>query len=863
MLKFKFESQQPFQLQAIHSVTGLFVQQNLYPAPSKLSVGMPGVENVLNLTDEEIFQNLKNIQRNNGISETRELKGRDFSIEMETGTGKTYVYLRTILELHQQSGFRKFIIIVPSVAIREGVIKTIEMTHDHFDELYDGLSYNYSVYRSQKLSAIRQFVLSGSVEILIMTIDSFNKDTNIINNYSDRLAGAKPINLIRSVRPILILDEPQNMESQRARQAIRSLNSLFTLRYSATHRHYYNLLYCLTPFDAYRSGLVKQIEVYSITEDSEIDRAYLKLEKVFRKNGKFFADIRVNALDNHGGIKKKNIVVKPDDSIYPKTRLPCYKDWTVTEINLKKREVRFKKGQLLKVGEYHGSDRRKIMEKQIELCISEHLMRAENLRPSGIKVLSLFFIDRVNNYRDPDGWIRRYFEEKFDEIKRGYPSYENSECKLIHSGYFSKKKLEGAIENDSEAFDLIMRDKEKLLSLEEPVEFIFSHSALREGWDNPNVFNVCTLNYSVSTIKKRQEIGRGIRLCVNQNGERISDRDINRLTVIANESYAEYVSRLQTEYEQEYGEGVPCPPIKNARKRRKINLHPNIEGSIYFKAIWDKICRKADFYLNFDTEKFQRNCISDISKVKIHPPSFTIAKASLSTDSKGFTAAEISEERSDIIETSAVKIFPLIEQIISDTSLTRRTVIDILKKSKNLNALFINPVGFIAKVLGIIKSNLSSTLVEAINYYPEEEIRCFNANKSFESFEDELIEVKKSIYPYLSFDTKEEKDLIEFFESCLFVKFYIKLNPWYKIPAPKSNCMPGWAVLSANEENQEELFVFDIHTARKDSDKSNNLNNQVVREYFKVLGVKYLTFDSLDSFDDLINSFHVISDMQK
>jgi type III restriction enzyme len=737
------------------------------------------------------------------------------------------------------------------------------MTHDHFQELYDGVAFNYSVYRSQRLSTIRQFVLSDSVELLIMTIDSFNKDTNIINNYSDRLAGAKPINLIRSVRPILILDEPQNMESEKARLAIRSLYPLFTLRYSATHKHYYNLLYRLTPFDAYRSGLVKQIEVYSITEDTEIDQAYLRLENVFRKNGSFFADIQVNALDKHGNIKKKNITVKPDDSIYPKTRLPYYKNWTVSTINLREREVRFKKGQRLKVGGYHGSDRHKIMEKQIELCISEHLRRSEDLRAFGIKVLSLFFIDRVNNYRDPDGWIRQSFENKFDKIKQLYPYYQKMDSKIVHSGYFSKKKTEGAIENDSEAFDLIMRDKEKLLSLEEPVEFIFSHSALREGWDNPNVFNVCTLNYSVSTIKKRQEIGRGIRLCVNQNGERIFNRDINRLTVVANESYAEYVSRLQTEYEQEYGEGVPRPPIKNARKRRQIKLHPDIEKNLYFMAIRDKISLKANFRLNFDKEIFQKKCISDISKVKVHPPSLKIAKASLSADSKGFTAGEISEEKSDVIKTSAVKIFPLVEQIISETFLTRKTVIDILMKSKNLENLFVNPIGFVTKVIEIIKSNAASTISESISYYPEEEIRRFNLNQSFESFGDELVEVNKSIYPYLSFNSNREKVLIEFFESCSSIKFYIKLNPWFEIPTPNSNYRPEWAVLCANKENEQEIFVCDYLMAQQSSNKSYYLNNHSAGEYFRTLGINYLVFDSLNKFEEMINSHHFVSDMQR
>ena len=260
----------------------------------------------------------------------------------------------------------------------------------------------------------------------------------------------------------------------------------------------------------------------------------------------------------------------------------------------------------MRPGQLSGSDRQLIMEKQIEVAIREHLEKVKRMQPQGIKNLTLFFIDRVDNYFNENGWIRTFFEKRFAKIQKGFKEIKSKRAASVHSGYFSKKKTEKAMEQDREAFDLIMRDKERLLSLDEPVEFIFSHSALREGWDNPNIFNICTLNYSHSQIKKRQEIGRGIRLCVDQNGERIFDNDINRLTVIANENYVEYVSRLQTEYEEEYGRGVPQPKVHNASLRRRVMPKKDYQHNPHFPKIRDILSPQTIFEINLDNKSFQK-----------------------------------------------------------------------------------------------------------------------------------------------------------------------------------------------------------------------------------------------------------------
>lgn len=859
MITFKFDANQPFQLRAIRSVTGLFEQQrfankNSFGGQSRVRMvsGTMVVPNILELDDFIILKNLNKIQQENGLDISKKLKSRDFSIEMETGTGKTYIYLRTILELYQQFGFRKFIIIVPSIAIREGVLKTLQMTRDHFEEIYNGVPYRYDVYQSKTLSKLRQFALSDSVEILIMTIDSFNKDSNVINNYTDRLAGSRPIDLIRETHPILILDEPQNMESDKARSALSSLNPLFTLRYSATHRHYYNLVYRLTPFDAYQMGLVKQIEVYSITETNDANQAFVSVDQIFRKNGKLLTKLSVNARHGRGGIKNKILQFKAGESLFSKTKLPVYENWVISEINLKQKSVQFTNGKKLRPGQLSGSDRQLIMEKQIEVAIREHLEKAKRMQPQGIKNLTLFFIDRVDNYFNENGWIRTFFEKRFAQIQKEFKEIKSKRAASVHSGYFSKKKTEKAMEQDREAFDLIMRDKERLLSLDEPIEFIFSHSALREGWDNPNIFNICTLNYSHSQIKKRQEIGRGIRLCVDQNGERIFDNDINRLTVIANENYVEYVSRLQTEYEEEYGRGVPQPKVHNASLRRRVMPKKDYQHNPHFPKIRDILSPQTIFEINLDNKSFQKKCVIEINEIKVNSPSLILTKAKAEIKSGKFKASEISKKRLSNQKIKNVEIARTVEEIQKETGLTRNTVVNILSDSTSLKALIINPMEYTLKAIEVIRTNLAHYINEGIFYKKLSSSINLKEFKDFEEYENQLLEVNKTVYPFIAYSSKRERNFITILESNNHVEFYIKISGWFSFDTPYGKYSPGW-VLMLKKGSKSKVIVCDLALDSK-NDPFIPLKRHCAERNFNSLGVKYIVICSLENLERRLSS---------
>jgi type III restriction enzyme len=574
-----------YQKEAIEAITDIFKgeggTQTLFGVKGINFVGSEqvemGVRNRLTLGEEELLRNIQQIQRRNAVEVTSSIdkNNLNFSIEMETGTGKTYVFLRTIFELHRLYRFKKFIIVVPSIAIKEGVKKSLDITRDHFRALYRNTPYNYFIYDSSKLNEINEFARSNQIEIMIINIDAFNKSKNIINNPQEGTFGEKPIDVIASTRPIVIIDEPQSVDTtDKAKKAIKSLNPLFILRYSATHREKYNLMYKLDPVDAYEKGLVKQIEVASVKLSDTSNLPYIKFISVDNKRG-VKAKVEVE-LFQKGELKRKVKTITGNSDLFEITGRDLYRGYLVSEISAEKGNeyIEFVNGKVLRLKEAIGEiDKEELQYLQIKKSIEEHLEKERLLLKRGIKVLTLFFIDRVANYRsyDPDGKPQKgkfvkFFEKAFQEVVK-LPRYQelyqqvykNLPIDQIHGGYFSidkkgrLKDTTGKSKADESTYEKIMKNKERLLSLEEPLRFIFSHSALREGWDNPNVFQICTLNETKSTIKKRQEIGRGLRLCVNNRGERVYGFDVNRLTIIANESYREFAESLQKEYEEELG----------------------------------------------------------------------------------------------------------------------------------------------------------------------------------------------------------------------------------------------------------------------------------------------------------------------
>ena len=596
-MKLHFEPNLDYQHSAIESVCDLFRGQEICRSeftvtfrtetPTTAQLGMNesdlGIGNRLALLDDELLANLCDIQMRNGLAPAAKLNSGDFTVEMETGTGKTYVYLRTIFELNRRYGFTKYVIVVPSVAIKEGVYKSLQIMEDHFRGLYANVPFEYFLYDSSKLGQVRNFATSPNIQIMIVTVGAINKkDVNNLYKDTEKTGGEKPIDLIRATRPILIVDEPQSVEGGeegKGGEALRAMNPLCIVRYSATHIKEYHMLYRLDAVDAYERKLVKQIEVASLQVEGGHNKAYIKLLSTSNKGGKFTAKIEV-AMQAKGRVSREAITVQLGDDLLQLTGRELYADCTVLTIGCKKGDEYLELSHLehpLRIGHSVGGvDEDAIKRQMIRRTILEHLDKELRLRPQGIKVLSLFFIDVVEHYRAYDGETpikgkyARMFEEEYKSAT-AMPKYRTlfddvdlkSTAEEVHEGYFSidkKGRWQDTADNNASnrdnaerAYNLIMKDKERLLSFETKLKFIFSHSALHEGWDNPNVFQICVLRDMGSELARRQSIGRGLRLCVNQHGDRLRGFDINTLTVIATESYEDFAENLQKEIESETG----------------------------------------------------------------------------------------------------------------------------------------------------------------------------------------------------------------------------------------------------------------------------------------------------------------------
>lgn len=600
-MKLHFEPNLDYQMQAIEAVCDLFRGQEVcrteftvtmkLPDDVQMSLGVAqsdlGVGNRLTLLDDELLKNLNDVQLRGGLPPSSSLTSGDFTVEMETGTGKTYVYLRTIFELNKRYGFSKFVIVVPSIAIKEGVYKTLQITEDHFKGLYAGVPFDYFLYDSGKLGQVRSFATSSNIQIMVVTVGAINKkDVNNLYKDSEKTGGEKPIDLIKATRPIVIVDEPQSVDGGlegRGKEALDAMNPLCTLRYSATHVDKHHMVFRLDAVDAYERKLVKQIEVASATVEDAHNKPYVRLVKVENKRGRISAKVELDK-QTPSGVQRVEVTVSDGDDLQQSADgRAIYADFRVGEIHTAKgdefMELRYPGGEVfLKPGQAHGDvDALAVQREMIRRTIREHLGKEMRLRPLGIKVLSLFFIDAVDKYRQYDGdgqpvkgVYAQIFEEEYRRAAK-LPAYQSlfaeidldSAAEEVHNGYFSIDKKGGWTdtaennagnrENAERAYNLIMKEKEKLLSLATPLKFIFSHSALKEGWDNPNVFQICTLRDIQTERERRQTIGRGLRLCVNQSGERVRGFDVNTLTVIATENYEQFAENLQKEIEKDTG----------------------------------------------------------------------------------------------------------------------------------------------------------------------------------------------------------------------------------------------------------------------------------------------------------------------
>lgn len=833
-MKLTFESNLGYQQEAIKSITNLFEGQPLedsimnFDLKEKQKSFIQGVSNNFILSEEQILANLQGIQANNEIKVSEELDGMHFSVEMETGTGKTYVYLRSIYELNKLYGFKKFVIVVPSVAIREGVLKNLEVTHEHFQTLYDNIPVNFQVYDSTKVSTLRGFATANNMEVLVINIDSFAKDENIINKPNDKLNGQKPVEFIQSTNPIVIVDEPQNMETEKRIAAIDNLKALCTLRYSATHRKQYNLTYSLNPVKAYDLGLVKQIEVDSIIEENAYNDAFVSVESITATKTKVTAKISINSNEN-GGVKKKSLSVKVGDDLYKLSneREIYAEGYIIEEIDAVNQCISISNGNLLYKGDSQGGLTDEVMKFQIRKTIEEHLKKEKRLNKLGIKVLSLFFIDRVANYRTYDAAgniVKGKFAEWFEDIYQEYiskPAFKELDKFSVantHNGYFSQDKkgafkdTSGETKADDDTYSLIMKDKEKLLGLDNSLRFIFSHSALREGWDNPNVFQICTLNETKSEIKKRQEIGRGLRLAVDQTGKRTYDQNINRLTVIANESYDDFAKALQKEIEEDCGVAF-TGRIKNKSERTAIKYRKGFEADPKFLEIWEKLKKKTTYRVDYKTDELitlAAKGVKDLPEIK--SPSIRSTKIGITMNDEGVGTNYVGE-KVESFGGYTWKIPDILGYIQNKTELTRSTIQEILSKSGRIGDILINPQLFLDLSTQAIKRTLYDLMIDGIKYQKigssEYEMTLFEAQELeayLNDFSFKVTDTSKTIYEnFMPLDSGVESKFAQDCETSEQIKFYFKLPNWFKIPTPIGNYNPDWALVF--EDDNKIYFV--------------------------------------------------------
>ena len=890
MMRFAYSPDQPHQLAALRAAADLFeyhprAAPAMVVAESASLVGVCAVPNVLAFTDSEILANARKIQQRAGNLLPPGMEGKipdesglisakfpdapefgllagkasrflNFSVEMETGTGKTYVYLRTMHELAHKYGLLKFIVIVPSIAVREGVLHSMRTMREHFREIY-GLALESAQYNSGRLGGVRNFAESASPQALVMTIQSVAGKGVVAKQALDALGGEAPLSLIQAARPVLILDEPQNMETATARKALALMNPIFALRYSATHRVAYNLIHRLGPAESYDRGLVKRIEVMGVA-GGDTGAAYARLVRVSLRGRMRSARIEAN----FGNIRKE-VTLKLRESLEEKTKLPDYKGFTLADIvEGSPPKVIFQNGVTLARGEATGDrDKEEIFRAQIKHALLSHFVRQRRLREFGVKILSLFFIDKVDNYRREDGLIRRLFEETFDEMKAG--EWKDIPAAAVHAGYFAKS-VGGDTERDAKAYQLIMRDKESLLTFANPeaddaktlakrrVAFIFTHSALREGWDNPNIFQICTLNETVGEMRKRQEIGRGLRLAVNQRGERVGN--MNLLTIIPNRNYAQYAAEYQQEVredcralvrdrfggefedlpeqgqrfvERHFSEAAMHPVIRAGEGMARANpRHIKIreaDGKIAgfspeFKNLWTRIAQKTRCRFRLDGGQFAAKALSFMPR-EIPGMEVVVQGGMLFVDKKTgafVTHATTGTERIKVsTDGSRPDIAAAADAMLRGSGaklrLSRETLCRMIQGDKK--RAMGNPYGWARSATVAIRAALADSMEKGV-VYEKVDGKFFKLRDAAESEMSavgehvaELGDSEKSVYEKIQCDSDTERQFAEGVIHLEDVKLFIKLPSKFKIPTPIGGHTPDWAILLSGEEGGEELIL--------------------------------------------------------
>lgn len=942
---FQFDASQPYQLNAIASVVDLFDGQPkdaeklvttlrgaaVLPESDQAALDIDltqevgAVGNSLVLDRDLILANLQRVQDGNGLEVASSLAGDalDFDIEMETGTGKTYVYLRTIFDLAVRYNFTKFVILVPSVAIREGVSTSIRLMRAHFENLYKpkGITFDASIYSGKSAEEVQSFATSTNVQILIMTIDSIrgNANTRIIHQTRDKLNGLRPIDYLKATRPVVIMDEPQNMESQLSQSAVSELDPVFALRYSATHKKHRNVVYRLDPVDAHDLGLVKQIVVAEVAQQGADATPYLKLVEV-RREPSWSARLELSCRKADGSLERRVVSVRQHQELSDArlTNNPIYEGWRINEMSVEPVYVDLTTHGFLYEGESIGASAGAIYKEMIRETVREHLRKESMLRAKGIKVLSLFFVDKVASYLgdgtnndDASGDFVQWFDEVFVEERAKSARYQEllpQAPSELRRAYFSPIKRgkttafqdsSGTTKADDDAYELIMQQKERLLDENEPVRFIFSHSALREGWDNPNVFQICTLREMGAETERRQTLGRGLRLPVAKTDDgyaRVADRGVATLTVVANESYTKFADALQREYKEagvEIGRvrraefskiplqdengaltddqfgyqrsvlvwehlkdkgfidkdgavtskfqpnqlgfdlGLPVDfvwaesiiielveranigkYVKPVSKRQPRVLNKHLYSSAEFEEFWEAISQKTTYRVRVGRDQLIENAVRAIREApRIDALRIQVTRAGVKVLRGGPKGEELGTRSADL--KGSYDLPDIITELQEATSLTRKTIVDILLGSERLGDFIGNPNDFIAMTKRALQSELAKIVVEGIQYeriagsvYELRELQK-DGEEEKERFLDQMYKVQhtqKTDFDYVVFDSDVERQFAELLDSRQDVKLFMKLPPKFKIDTPVGPYNPDWAIIK-QEDGQDRIYM--------------------------------------------------------
>lgn len=844
-MKFKLENPE-HQAAAIQSVVEVFrgMERNTYDNAHIEDIHT----NVCSLTQQEIFNNIQQVISGNGVSETQAfaVQENDACIEMETGTGKTLTYLQTAYELFKQYGLSKFIVLVPSIPIRQGVIDTFENFKAQLTEKYD-ITPNVFVYDSSKLSLLHDFITSDNLQIMVLTMASFNSENNILNQAErEGLFNNLPhLEALAHTHPIIFMDEPQEgMDTDNSKQWIEKLHPLFKFRYSATHAVKKNVLYQLTPAESYRLGLVKKLEVLTVSESN--DEATLKLEisQVQSSASQIKVKLKFWKLNRTKGRFefKESRLLKKDDNLADKSGNESYRDFTIERIYKsmtdRKWHVRFTNGTEI-IENASSANKEQVWALQLEWLIRRHFENKNRLKPKGIKNLSLIFIDRVANYMSSERpVIKQLFEQKYREV---YPEYHDGktpsdlEIQACQGFYFAKTTQgeytdkEDACRKNKEIFDEILHNKQRLLSFDSPIEFIFSHSALGVGWDNPNVFGIATLNESYSENKKRQEIGRGLRICVNQEGNRVyddeltpEDEQINQLTIVPNETYETFARSYQQEYDEIYGSGTKLPTTKHTHKGQRRNriifkIKRNETFLNVFRRFWAQVSKKTTYRVHMNETELIRKCVISLNEIRINDYAIEVNSMRV-TDISNLTNAEYFGSETYV---GRAKFNPhdLIEELSEKTGLCYASIIKIIESINNQEEYIKNPPVFLEQAVFKIHQIQLDELVRCVEYHPTGTNYVFKIKDFYrDGCENYIATPNHGLWDKTLYDSILEKDFAEEADkqANTEVLCFLKFPSWYKIPTPIGNYEPDFGIvlhkraLTNPSQDREYYFVVEI-----------------------------------------------------